>query len=331
MASDIEKSPVTADLAERWRREGKCVVCGRKAEAGWTLCPSCGAALDQDYAADEEEIEASGALWVDALSDYEPKNPGQHLALFFLRSVGGLLLLVGGAGWLAGTLATCVSSGNPSKWPAYAGFGVALTWLFLVCAGCLAAGALLLKLDSAARKRLALEAGAYRIEEAAERKDTYVLMRLSYAYEGRSDRLEEIGTALQEIVPQLDAEKDHDELAVAANALDCPELELARTRARAALGWRLSDGGRQDRTRVTAPRDRPQTVVPQDDGALTENEGESESEGADEIGDGSRDPHWGEELDWGSGDDVSSSLGSAGDHSWDHDFDGDGDGDGDGD
>jgi hypothetical protein len=316
MASNIEKSPVTADLAEQRRREGKCVVCGRKAEAGWTLCPSCGTSVDRYRAADEEKVEVSSAVWLDALGDYEPTTPGRLLALSFLRFVGFILLLGGAVGWFVGALATCVSDNDPDS-----GFGVALKWLFLVCAGCLAAGALLLKLDSTARKRLALEANAWQIEEAARRKDTYKLMRLSHAYEGRSERLKEIGAALQEIVPQLDAKKDHDELAHAATALDCPELKAARTRARIALGWRLSDPGRQDGTRMTAPRDRQQAVFLQDDGALTESESESDSDVGDETDDGSGDSHWGEELDWDPGD--------FGVHGWDSDFDGDGDGDGD--
>jgi hypothetical protein len=194
-----------------------------------------------------------------------------------------------------------------------------------------AAGLLLLKLDSTARKRLALEANAWQIEEAARRKDTYKLRRLSHAYEGRSERLKEIGAALQEILPHLDAEKDDAELGYVTNVLDCPELRAARTRARIALGWRLSDPGRQDRTRMTAPRDRQQAVFLQDDGALTKSESESESDVGDETDDGSGDPHWGEELDWGSGDDVAGSLGSAGDHDWGHGWDHDSDGDGDGD
>ncbi len=285
MASDVGKSPAAPDLAEQRRRERKCAVCGREAETGWTLCPSCGTAVDQDRGADEEKVEVSSARWLDALGDYEPTTPGRLLALSFLRFVGFLLLLVGAVGWLVGTLATCVSGNDPREWPAYSGFGVTLTWMFLVCAGCVAAGFLLVKLDSTARKRLALEANAWQIQEAARRKDTYKLMRLSHAYEGRSERLKEIGAALQEILPDLDAEKDDAELGYVTNMLDCPELKAARIQARIALGSRLSDPDPQDRTRMTAPRDRQQAVFLQDDGALTESESESESEVGDETDD----------------------------------------------
>jgi hypothetical protein len=75
------------------------------------------------------------------------------------------------------------------------------------------------------------------IQKAATHKDVYELERLTYVYEGDSAKLREIGTALQEIVPQLDPNKNTDELAYITKALDCPELHAARTAARTALGW----------------------------------------------------------------------------------------------
>jgi hypothetical protein len=82
------------------------------------------------------------------------------------------------------------------------------------------------------------------IEKAANRdKDVYELERLSYVYEGDSPKLQEIGIALQQIVPQLDPAKNRDELAYITKALDCPELDGARSAARAALGWPLEPSG----------------------------------------------------------------------------------------
>jgi zinc-ribbon domain len=75
------------------------------------------------------------------------------------------------------------------------------------------------------------------IEKAARHKDVYELERLSYVYEGNSARLQEIGAALQLMVPQLDPKTRGDELAYITKALDCPELHAARAAARAALGW----------------------------------------------------------------------------------------------
>jgi hypothetical protein len=75
------------------------------------------------------------------------------------------------------------------------------------------------------------------IEKAAEHKDVYELERLSYVYEGNNERLQDIGIALQNIVPQLDPTSQKDELAYVTKALECPELHAARAAARAALGW----------------------------------------------------------------------------------------------
>ena len=77
------------------------------------------------------------------------------------------------------------------------------------------------------------------IEKAAKRKDVLELQRLTYVYEGKTDKLSEIAVAFQQIIPQLDSKKQRYELQQVTRALDCPELQEACDAARAALGWPL--------------------------------------------------------------------------------------------
>lgn len=74
------------------------------------------------------------------------------------------------------------------------------------------------------------------IEKAAKHKDVLELVRLSYVYEGKTDKLSEIGVALQQIIPQFDPKTQRYELQYVTKALDCPQLADACGAARAALG-----------------------------------------------------------------------------------------------
>ena len=74
------------------------------------------------------------------------------------------------------------------------------------------------------------------IEKAAKHKDVYELVRLSHVYEGKPDKLAEIGAALQQIVPQFDPKTQRYELEYILTASHCPELSAACSAARAALG-----------------------------------------------------------------------------------------------
>ena len=74
------------------------------------------------------------------------------------------------------------------------------------------------------------------IEKAAKRKDVLELVRLSYVYQEKTDKLSEIGAAFEQIIPQFDPKKQRYELEYISKALDCPELFGACVAARAALG-----------------------------------------------------------------------------------------------
>jgi hypothetical protein len=74
------------------------------------------------------------------------------------------------------------------------------------------------------------------IEKAAKHKDVLELVRLSHVYEGETDKLSEIGVALQQIIPQFDPKTHRYELQYVTTALECPELSNACSAARAALG-----------------------------------------------------------------------------------------------
>jgi hypothetical protein len=74
------------------------------------------------------------------------------------------------------------------------------------------------------------------IEKAAKRKDVLELVRLSYVYQEKADKLSEIGAAFEQIISQFDPKKQRYELEYVAKALDCPELSGALSAARAALG-----------------------------------------------------------------------------------------------